>query len=91
MLIGDGLPGLSLPTIFFFVIQALGLIIERLFRQITGRKVGGIWGNMWVFAFMLTTVQPMAEVWIDRGYLETSPVPAGWSVAEGILRRLTAA
>lgn len=86
MLIGDGLPGLNPPTMFFFVIQAAGLIVERIFRQVTGRRVGGIWGNTWVIAFLLITVQPMAEVWIDRGYLETSPIRPEFSVTEAICR-----
>jgi len=84
MLIGDGLPGFNPPTMFFFVIQAAGLIAERMFRQVTGRKVGGIWGNVWVIAFLLITVQPMAEVWINRGYLETSPIRPEFSVMEAI-------
>ncbi|KAG8874609.1 hypothetical protein FRB97_005776 [Tulasnella sp. 331] len=86
MLVGDGLPGFNLPTMFFFVVQALGLIVERIFRQMTGRKVGGMWGNAWVIAFLLITVQPMAEVWINRGYLETSPIRPEFSVTEVITR-----
>ncbi|KAG9017847.1 hypothetical protein FRB95_012840 [Tulasnella sp. JGI-2019a] len=86
MLIGDGLPGLNLPTMFFFVVQAVGLIAERMFRQVTGRKVGGMWGNMWTILFLLITVQPMAEVWIDRGYLETSPIRPEFSVVERLVR-----
>jgi len=87
MLIGDGLSGLNLPTLFFFVVQAVGLIAERFFRQVMGRKVGGLAGNVWVIVFLLVTVQPMAHVWIDRGYLETSPIPSRWSVVERLLRK----
>jgi len=84
MLIGDGQPGLDIPTVSFFVLQAVGVTLERLARQITGRKVGGWLGNVWVIAFLLVTVQPFARVWLDRGYLETSPIPAQWSVMERI-------
>ncbi|KAG8913525.1 hypothetical protein FRC01_004498, partial [Tulasnella sp. 417] len=82
MLIGDGQPGYDLPTNSFFLLQAVGLVIERLFRQITGRKVGGWIGNLWVAGFIVTTIQPMAKAWLERGYLETSPIPADWSLVE---------
>lgn len=88
MLIGDGLPGLNMSTMSFFVVQAAGLIAERLFRQVTGRKVGGLAGNLWVVTFLLLTVQPMAGVWLDRGYLETSPIPSQWSLSELVLRHV---
>ncbi|KAG8913645.1 hypothetical protein FRC01_004445 [Tulasnella sp. 417] len=85
MLIGDGQPGYDLPTNSFFLLQAVGLVIERLFRQITGRKVGGWIGNLWVAAFIVTTIQPMAKAWLERGYLETSPIPADWSLVERVV------
>ncbi|KAG9041490.1 hypothetical protein FS837_012196 [Tulasnella sp. UAMH 9824] len=85
MLIGDGQPGYDLSTNSFFLLQAVGLVVERLFRQITGRKVSGWLGNLWVFAFIVTTIQPMAKAWLERGYLETSPIPADWSLAERVV------
>ncbi|KAG8895054.1 hypothetical protein FRB99_000792, partial [Tulasnella sp. 403] len=72
MLIGDGQPGLDIPTMSFFVAQGFGVIFERLFRQITGRKVEGLLGNLWVIAFLLITVQPFATVWINRGLPRTT-------------------
>ncbi|KAG8920432.1 hypothetical protein FRC00_010033, partial [Tulasnella sp. 408] len=85
MLIGDGQPGYDLSTNSFFLLQAVGLVVERLFRQITGRKVGGWFGNLWVFAFIITTIQPMAKAWLERGYLETSPIPADFSLVERVV------
>ena len=37
----------------FFVLQAVGIAIEKLFRMLTGRRVGGVLGTIWAMLFIL--------------------------------------
>ena len=37
----------------FFVLQAAGIAIEKLFRRLTGRRVGGVLGTIWAMLFIL--------------------------------------
>jgi hypothetical protein len=47
----DQKPNLAVFT--FFAAQALGVIGERLLGRITGRKVGGTIGNLWVISVIV--------------------------------------
>lgn len=52
----------------FFVASGLGCAAERLFRIVTGRRVRGLMGWMWTWAFMLTTGRMCADAWMDAGF-----------------------
>lgn len=39
-------------TLRFFLLQALGLLFEDLFRQVTGRRVRGVWGWLWTLMWL---------------------------------------
>lgn len=47
--------GVDYWIVFFFFIQVVGFVMERLFRKITGRRVGGPLGWLWVFCFLIGT------------------------------------
>lgn len=53
--------GFRLAPIVFFVAQAFVLLGERVWRTVTGRRVGGRWGIMWVWTIMFVAAQPMSE------------------------------
>ncbi|KAG9027058.1 hypothetical protein FRB95_008159 [Tulasnella sp. JGI-2019a] len=80
MLIADGEP-MSWATFFFFTIQALGFVIERIWRRISGRRVGGILGNVWVVVWLAVAVEQtgIASTWLRRGAASVKLVPAWMS------------
>jgi len=40
------------PTILFFTAQSMGLGAERVWKALTGKRVGGWWGNLWVWLWI---------------------------------------
>lgn len=53
--------------IIFFAIQAPILFLERGWRAVTGRRVGGWPGRLWVYFVMFVLAQPMVNSWHRRG------------------------
>ncbi|KAL0580640.1 hypothetical protein V5O48_001370 [Marasmius crinis-equi] len=51
----------------FFTMQAFLLVLERVWRQATGRRVGGWYGRLWVYFVMFILSQPMVDSWHRRG------------------------
>ncbi|RDB18044.1 O-Mevalon transferase yanI [Hypsizygus marmoreus] len=51
----------------FFALQGPLLILERWWRKVTGRRVGGLWGRLWVYFIVFITAQPMVDAWHRRG------------------------
>jgi hypothetical protein len=51
--------GLDHTVTLFFASQGPILIGERLWRQVTGRRVGGPIGRLWVYFVMFVGAQPM--------------------------------
>ncbi|KAK0504069.1 hypothetical protein EDD18DRAFT_1243432 [Armillaria luteobubalina] len=59
--------GLDSAPVIFFALQAPILVIERFWRRITGRRVGGWYGRLWVYFVMFVLAQPMINSWHRRG------------------------
>ncbi|KAK7056894.1 hypothetical protein VNI00_002612 [Paramarasmius palmivorus] len=59
--------GFSIHPPLFFSMQAGILVLERLWRVVTGRRVGGWYGRMWVYFVMFVLSQPMVDSWHRRG------------------------
>lgn len=53
--------GFSWVPILFFVAQTGLLVGERVWRKLTGRNVGGIWGRLWVYFVIFVLSQPMGK------------------------------
>lgn len=45
--------GLDHRVILFFALQGVGVLLERLYRKVTGRRVGGWTGRIWVWVLIL--------------------------------------
>lgn len=52
----------------FFILSGLGCAAERLFRRATGRRVRGLAGWVWTWAFMFAKGRMCAEAWMDAGF-----------------------
>lgn len=51
--------GFSWLVVLFFVLQAPLLLLEKLWRRITGKRVGGIYGRVWVYFCIFVVAQPL--------------------------------
>lgn len=43
----------------FFLLQGVILVLERLWRKTTGRRVRGFWGRVWVYFVVFILAQPL--------------------------------
>ncbi|KAJ7675720.1 hypothetical protein DFH06DRAFT_1317873 [Mycena polygramma] len=67
------------------------LIGERVWRQVTGRRVGGLFGRLWVYFVMFIAAQPMINAWHVRGLGGAMVIPPMISPARltlGLLQHL---
>jgi len=69
----------------FFALQGPVLILERLWRIITGRRVGGWAGRLWVYLMMFVLAQPMTDSWHKRGLGGGMVIPPFISPARVVL------
>lgn len=60
--------GFDYSTVVFFALQGPLLMLERLWRRITGRRVGGWIGMLWVYLILFAGAQPMGN-FIRRVFL----------------------
>ena len=58
---GDGVTEIDWINIGFFAGQSLALFGESLYRKVTGRRVGGKWGLLWTWLWIITTAHPICE------------------------------
>lgn len=60
--------GTDYASLVFFALQPFGLGAERLWRQLTGRRVCGLAGGIWVLTWLITTahVTDIRKFFISR-------------------------
>jgi len=52
--------GCDYVVLIFFMLQAPVLLLERSWRRLTGRQVGGLMGRLWVYSILFIGAQPMS-------------------------------
>ena len=57
--------GFDYSTVAFFASQGVVLVFERLWKRITGRRVGGWVGRLWVYLVIIVGAQPMGNLFIN--------------------------
>ncbi|TKA56894.1 hypothetical protein B0A53_01295 [Rhodotorula sp. CCFEE 5036] len=63
----------------YFMMQGVAIVLEGVFETVTGRRVGGRLGTLWMCLFVVTLGQALRDSWIQQGLLrEVPPVPY-WS------------
>ncbi|KAH9901231.1 hypothetical protein C8Q73DRAFT_723112 [Cubamyces lactineus] len=72
-------------VIMFFLLQAIGILLERAFQAISGKKVGGIFGVLWAAIFIVGSGQICTESWISRGIGGAFSIPPFLSVVRLVL------
>jgi len=67
-----GLWGMGRGTEFwtvagYFLVNGVGLILERLWKQLTGRRVQGVWGNVWTMIWVVGWGVFLVDAWARKG------------------------
>lgn len=86
-----GRRGYSVACLTFWVMNAVGVILERLWKKTTGRLVDGVWGWMWMAAWLLLWGVPMVNVYAKVGRLGALGLVGGFEPSLAIvalIRRL---
>ncbi|THH20116.1 hypothetical protein EW146_g1211 [Bondarzewia mesenterica] len=69
----------------FFLMQAGALIGEKVWRQVTGRRVGGFFGLLWVYFNIMVVAQPLIDAWHSRGLAGGMIIPPPISPSRRLL------
>ncbi|OJT08683.1 hypothetical protein TRAPUB_409 [Trametes pubescens] len=64
----------------FFLLQAVGILCEKAFRRLTGKKVGGPFGFVWTAVFVVGFGQICTDSWYARGIGGAISIPPSLSV-----------
>ncbi|KAF9649424.1 hypothetical protein BDM02DRAFT_3113833 [Thelephora ganbajun] len=59
--------GFDKNTTLFFVWQGVAVLVERIWYKVTGRKVQGWTGLIWVYFCIMVLGQPCVNAWHHRG------------------------
>ncbi|KAG9005312.1 hypothetical protein FRB95_007575 [Tulasnella sp. JGI-2019a] len=51
----------------FFYLQGVGIALEGIWKKATGKSVGGPWGRLWTWSWMIATAHLVVEAWLQRG------------------------
>ncbi|KAH7912043.1 membrane bound O-acyl transferase family-domain-containing protein [Hygrophoropsis aurantiaca] len=63
----------------FFLMMGVGVILERLWVGMTGRKVCGIFGWLWTVSWVTGWGNMLVDAWLVRGAAGTPVIPAPYS------------
>jgi hypothetical protein len=58
-----GRGGNFVVVVGFFVTNGVGVVLERVWKRVCGRSVGGIWGWVWTFSWMTLWGVPLLDEW----------------------------
>ncbi|KAI0794927.1 hypothetical protein C8Q75DRAFT_712387 [Abortiporus biennis] len=59
--------GVDHRVTWFFVSQGIAMILEEIFRRVSGKRVGGLWGRMWTWMITIGFGQLCVDAWLSRG------------------------
>ena len=62
-----GRGGNSVAIIGFWVMNGVGMVLERIWTKTTGRRVGGVWGWTWMFGWLALWGIWMVDEWAKAG------------------------
>ncbi|KAF8312218.1 hypothetical protein DL93DRAFT_2060213 [Clavulina sp. PMI_390] len=67
--------GTDVQCLIFFAAQAVGVMLERVWKAVTGRRVGGWLGRAWVWIWVVGGIQWCINAWHERGFAGGMLVP----------------
>ncbi|KAI8998788.1 hypothetical protein BD414DRAFT_476099 [Trametes punicea] len=72
-------------VVIFFLLQAVGIVLEKAFKALTGKRVGGPLGFVWTAIFVVGFGQICTDSWFARGIGGAISIPPFLSVVRLIL------
>jgi len=76
--------GLDHRVTFFFTIQGVGVLLERVYKRVTGRRVEGWFGRVWLWIFIFGFGQVCSDAWLSRGLGAADLIPDHASPLRGV-------
>jgi len=70
-----GLDNYDIRIVLFFSLQSVAILLENALRKITGKRVGGPVGRLWVYLDLFVFAQIMTDAWSLRGMLGAMLIP----------------
>ena len=70
-----GRGGNPVVIIGFWVMNAVGVVLERVWTKTTGRRVGGVWGWMWTLWWIVLWGVWLVEEWAKAGRFGALSLP----------------
>ncbi|KAL5492758.1 hypothetical protein ACEPAI_4205 [Sanghuangporus weigelae] len=67
--------GMDYRVVLFFMFQGVLVILERVWRIVTGRRVGGWPGTVWVYFVIGVLGQPLVDAWHKKGLAGGMVIP----------------
>ncbi|KAL4071675.1 hypothetical protein V8B97DRAFT_2023804 [Scleroderma yunnanense] len=80
-----GRGGNSLIEVGFFVMNGVGILLERAWAKAKGRRVRGIYGWVWTFSWLAIWGIPVVDLWAKSGRFGFDTFPAGFKPAMSLL------
>ncbi|KAF8312930.1 hypothetical protein DL93DRAFT_1210928 [Clavulina sp. PMI_390] len=77
--------GSDLHPLIFFSAQSIGIILERVWKKVTGRKVGGWVGRIWAIIWVVGGIQWCINSWHERAFQSEMSLPPSLSPAHRIV------
>ena len=62
-----GRGGNLVVIIGFWVMNGVGVVLERVWTKTTGRRVGGVWGRTWTFGWLALWGVWVVDEWAKKG------------------------
>ena len=77
--------GSDFPRVMgFFMMMAVGVIVEHTWKTFTGRKVEGVLGCMWVWIWVLGWAHILVEAWAMHGMIASMFFPSSFRPASNM-------
>ena len=73
-----GQSGHAVVSVGFWVMNGVGVVLERVWKKVTGKRVGGVWGRTWTVGWLLLWGIPMANVYAKVGRFSALSVVGGF-------------
>ncbi|GJE92487.1 membrane bound O-acyl transferase family-domain-containing protein [Phanerochaete sordida] len=77
--------GMDHRVTIFFVLQGVGVVLEGVWKQLTGRRVCGWPGRVWAYLVMVPLGQMCLDAWFIRGLGGALFIPKFMSPAQSIV------
>ena len=72
----------------FFVLMGVGAALEHGFKQVTGRRVGGLWGWVWTMVWTIGWGTLMIDAMTRRGMVAADFFPYGLRPGKAVVDAL---